>query len=78
MGFGPGLSYRRVYGFRQCVTSTPPFCQNFLVWQDVNGKVHLSYNDKLAIAKRQGVGKSIPLRVINYRLSSVFEDALKP
>lgn len=54
------------------------FCQKLLVWQDADGKVHLSFNDLLAIAERQGVGKSIPLRVINYRLNSVFEDVLAP
>ena len=54
------------------------FCQKFLVWQDAAGNVHLSFNNLLAIAERQDVGKSIPLRVINYRLNSVFEDVLKP
>ena len=54
------------------------FCQKFLVWQDAAGKVHLSFNNLLAIAERQDVGKSIPLRAINYRLNSVFEDVLKP
>lgn len=54
------------------------FCQKFLVWQDADGNVHLSFNNLLAIAERQDVGKSIPLRVINYRLSSVFEDVLNP
>ena len=52
------------------------FCQKFLVWQDGSGQVFLSYNDLLALAERQGVGKSIPLRVINFRLNSVFGDAL--
>lgn len=54
------------------------FCQKFLVWEDSEGQVFLSYNDLLALAQRQGAGKSIPLRVINYRLSSVFEEALTP
>lgn len=52
------------------------FCQKFLVWKDTHGKVHLSYNDLLAIAERQGVDKSIPLRVINYRLEKTFKAAL--
>ena len=52
------------------------FCQKFLVWQDDSGQVLLSYNDLLALAERQGVAKSIPLRVINFRLNSVFGDAL--
>lgn len=54
------------------------FCQKFLVWEDADGNVQLSFNNLLAIAERQGVGKTIPLRVINYRLNSVFEDALEP
>jgi uncharacterized protein (DUF302 family) len=53
------------------------FCQKFLVWQSDSGQVNLSFNDLLAIADRQGVSKSIPLRVINYRLNSVFEAALE-
>lgn len=52
------------------------FCQKFLVWQDENNKVHLSFNDLLDVAERQDVGKSIALRVINYRLNKVFEEAL--
>ena len=54
------------------------FCQRFLVWQDTSGQVFLSFNDLLALAERQGLGKSLPLRVIDYRLTSVFEDALTP
>jgi uncharacterized protein (DUF302 family) len=53
------------------------FCQKFLVWQDDEGGVHLSFNDLLALADRQGVSKSIPLRVINYRLNNVFGEALR-
>jgi uncharacterized protein (DUF302 family) len=53
------------------------FCQKFLLWQDNLGKTHLSFNDLLSLADRQGVNKSIALRVINYRLKSVFEEALK-
>lgn len=52
------------------------FCQKFLIWQDKNDQVHLSFNDLLDVAERQGVGKPLPLRVINYRLNSVFEEAL--
>ena len=54
------------------------FCQKFLVWQDASGKVHLSFNDLLAMAERQDVPKSIPLRVINFRLNKVFSEALSP
>jgi uncharacterized protein (DUF302 family) len=53
------------------------FCQKFLVWQDESGQVHLSFNDLLAIAERQGVSKSVALRVINYRLNKVFSEALQ-
>ena len=52
------------------------FCQKFLVWEDEQGQVHLSYNDLLALAERQNVSKSIPLRVINFRLAKTFEAAL--
>lgn len=53
------------------------FCQKFLVWQDESGQVHLSFNDLLALAERQGVSKSVALRVINYRLNKTFSTALK-
>jgi uncharacterized protein (DUF302 family) len=53
------------------------FCQKFLVWQDQSGQVHLSFNDLIAIAERQGVSKSIALRVINYRLNKTFSAALE-
>ena len=53
------------------------FCQKFLVWQDDEGKVYLSFKDLLALAERQNVAKSIPLRVINYRLNKVFGEALE-
>lgn len=53
------------------------FCQKFLVWQDSTGDVKLSFNDLVAIAERQGVGASIPLRVITYRLNKVFSEALE-
>lgn len=52
------------------------FCQKFLVWEDAEGKVHLSYNDLLAIAGRQNVDKAIALRVIDFRLSKTFSSAL--
>jgi uncharacterized protein (DUF302 family) len=53
------------------------FCQKFLVWQDESGQVHLSFNDLLAIAERQGLSKSVALRVINYRLNKTFSEALE-
>ena len=52
-------------------------CPKRLVWQDSTGDVKLSFNDLLAIAERQGVGGSIPLRVISYRLNKVFSEALE-
>lgn len=52
------------------------FCQKFLVWQDENEQVYLSFNNLLVLAERQGVSKSIPLRVINYRLKKTFTEAL--
>ena len=53
------------------------FCQKFLVREDENGKVTLSFNDLLTLAERQGVKKSIPLRVVNFRLNQVFSEALE-
>jgi uncharacterized protein (DUF302 family) len=52
------------------------FCQKFLIWEDASGRIKLSFNDLLALADRQGVKKSIALRVINYRLKKTFSDAL--
>ena len=52
------------------------FCQKFLVWEDEQGRVFLSFNDLLALAERQDVPKRLPLRVINFRLNSVFSEAL--
>lgn len=51
------------------------FCQKLLVWEDAEGKTHVSFNDLLALARRQGVPVSAPLRVINYRLKSTFREA---
>ncbi|WP_439108066.1 DUF302 domain-containing protein [Congregibacter sp.] len=52
------------------------FCQKFLIWQDEEGVTHLSFNDLLALAERQGVSKATALRVINFRLKKIFGDAL--
>jgi uncharacterized protein (DUF302 family) len=53
------------------------FCQKLLVWQDDKGAIKASFNDLLAIAERQGAEKSPALRIINHRLASTFESALK-
>ena len=53
------------------------FCQKLLVWQDSDGTVHVSFNDLLALAKRHGVGPSVPLRVINRRLNATFGAAIR-
>ncbi|WP_170287220.1 DUF302 domain-containing protein [Halioglobus maricola] len=52
------------------------FCQKFLIWQDQAGVVRLSFNDLLALARRQQVSIAPALRVINFRLNKVFEEAL--
>lgn len=52
------------------------FCQKLLVWQDSDGTVQVSFNDLLALADRQMVGKSIALRVVNRRVGKTFENAL--
>lgn len=54
------------------------FCQKLLIWEDVDGHVHVTFNDLLALAERQGVSKGIPLRVINWRVKDTFTEALKP
>lgn len=54
------------------------FCQKFLIWQAEDGRVRLSFNDLIALAKRQGADIALPLRVIDFRLKSVFEEALSP
>ncbi len=54
------------------------FCQKFLIWQDEQGQVHLSFNDLIALARRQDVDVALALRVINFRLNSVFDEALAP
>jgi uncharacterized protein (DUF302 family) len=53
------------------------FCQKLLVWQKPDGQVLVSFNDLLALADRQGVPKSPPLRVVNRRLQSTFGAALE-
>ena len=54
------------------------FCQKFLIWQDTDGVTYLSFNDLLALAKRQQVSIPLALRVIDFRLTRVFEQALAP
>jgi uncharacterized protein (DUF302 family) len=53
------------------------FCQKLLLWQDEFGNTYLSFNDLLVLADRQKVNKSLALRVINYRLTDVFQTALE-
>ena len=50
------------------------FCQKLLVWRDPQGVTHLSFNNLLALARRQDVPINIPLRIIDYRLRSTFKD----
>lgn len=53
------------------------FCQKLLIWQDEGGKVHVTFNDLLALAERQGVSGGLPLRVINRRVRETFSTALE-
>lgn len=53
------------------------FCQKFLIWQDENGVTRLSFNDLIALARRQELSIPLVLRVIDFRLNSVFEKALE-
>jgi uncharacterized protein (DUF302 family) len=52
------------------------FCQKLLIWQDEKGIVHVTFNDLLALAERQGVSGGLPLRVINGRMRDTFSAAL--
>ena len=52
------------------------FCQKFLIWEDRDGSIHLSFNDLLELADRQQVPKSLALRVIDFRLGRTFRKAL--
>jgi uncharacterized protein (DUF302 family) len=52
------------------------FCQKLLIWQDERGMVHVTFNDLLALAERQGVSGGLPLRVINGRMRETFSAAL--
>lgn len=52
------------------------FCQKLLIWQDQAGAVQVTFNDLVALAERQQVPASIPLRVINKRLTETFGAAL--
>ena len=53
------------------------FCQKLLIWQDEGGTVHVTFNDLLALAKRQNVSGGLPLRVINKRLKETFSKAIE-
>ena len=48
------------------------FCQKFMVWEGEDGKVRLSYNDLLALARRQNV-RSLPLQVITRQIEHTFK-----
>lgn len=52
------------------------FCQKLLIWQDASATVHVTFNDLVALAKRQQVSVGIPLRVINRRIRETFSAAL--
>jgi uncharacterized protein (DUF302 family) len=53
------------------------FCQKLLVWQDDEGRVQVSFNDLLVLADRFEVGRSLPLRVINRRITQTFSEAVR-
>ena len=53
------------------------FWQKFLIWQDEKGVTRLSLNDLLALARRQQASIPLVLRVIDFRPTSVFEEALE-
>ena len=51
------------------------FCQKLLVYE-VDGAVFVAYNDIVAFSELYYSDWTIPQRIINYRLNSVFEDAI--
>lgn len=53
------------------------FCQKMLIWQDNEGKTHVTFNNLLEIATRQEVSGGIALMVINRRIKKTFTDSLK-
>lgn len=53
------------------------FCQKLVIWEDEEGKVHVTFNDLLALAERQDVSAGLPLRVVNRRLRETFSAALE-
>lgn len=52
------------------------FCQKLLIWQDAEGTVHVTFNDLLVLAERQGVSGGVPLRLINRRSRETCATAL--
>ncbi|TLU64128.1 DUF302 domain-containing protein [Thalassotalea litorea] len=53
------------------------FCQKLLIWQGDDGKINVSFNDLLDMAKQQNAETTLPLRVVNRRLNKTFSDALE-
>lgn len=53
------------------------FCQKMLIWQDESGTTHVTFNNLLALAKRQKVSSGLPLRVIHHRLQKTFSAAVE-
>ncbi|QIE42970.1 DUF302 domain-containing protein (plasmid) [Rhodobacteraceae bacterium SC52] len=53
------------------------FCQKMLVLERSDGRIEVLFNDLLALADRQDVPKSLPLRIINRRMLKTFTEALE-
>ena len=51
------------------------FCQKLLILE-TDKEVFIAYNDIIAFSKLYYQKSTIPQRIINYRLNSVFEDAI--
>ena len=54
------------------------FCQKFVIWEDDSGSVYLSFNDVTELAQRHDAHVAPALRVVKFRLKSVFGSALDP
>lgn len=53
------------------------FCQKLLVWQDGEGVVHASFNDLVALAKREGLDANLALGHVNRRVRDTLAASLE-
>ncbi len=53
------------------------FCQKLVIYEVEPGRVCVSFNDLIPLAKRQQVPVTPPLRIVNQRVQATFRKALK-